>query len=36
MIGFKYHTLHFGAPVLLKTLPADSWDMFRGEYVRLR
>jgi len=35
MVGFKYHTLHFGTPVLLKTLPVDPWDMFRGEYVRL-
>jgi len=35
MIGFKYYTLHFGAQVLLKTMPVDPWDMFRGEYVRL-
>lgn len=35
LIGTKYYTLHFGAPVLLKTSPVDPWDMFRGEYVRL-
>lgn len=35
MIGFKSFTMHTGTPVLLKSSPADPWDMFRGEYVRL-
>lgn len=35
MIGFKYFTLATGAPVLLKAVPVDPWDMFRGEYVML-
>ena len=35
MVGFKYYTLNFGTPVLLKTAPVDPWDVFRGEYVRL-
>lgn len=36
MIGFKYYTLHFGTPILLKASTVDPWDVFRGEYVRLR
>lgn len=35
MVGFKYYTLSFGTPVLLKTAPIDPRDIFRGEYVRL-
>ena len=36
MIGFKYYTLHFGTPILLKASTVDPRDVFRGEYVRLR
>lgn len=35
MVGFKYYTLDYGTPVLLKTAPIDPRDIFRGEYVRL-
>ncbi|MDD2553664.1 MAG: GDYXXLXY domain-containing protein [Desulfotomaculaceae bacterium] len=35
LIGVKYYTLSAGAPVLLKAVPVDPWDMFRGEYVML-
>lgn len=36
MIGFKYYTLQFGTPILLKASTVDPRDVFRGEYVRLR
>lgn len=35
MVGFKYYTLDYGTPVLLKTAPIDPRDIFRGEYVSL-
>lgn len=35
MIGFKMFTVYSGTPVVLKAMPVDPWDMFRGEYVRL-
>ncbi|OIO30741.1 hypothetical protein AUJ77_01795 [Candidatus Nomurabacteria bacterium CG1_02_43_90] len=35
-IGFKEFTLRTGQEVLLKTLPVDPRDFFRGDYVVLR
>jgi uncharacterized membrane-anchored protein len=35
-IGFKEFTLRTGEEVLLKTLPVDPRDLFRGDYVILR
>jgi uncharacterized membrane-anchored protein len=34
-IGFKEYTLRTGQEVLLKTLPVDPRDLFRGDYVIL-
>lgn len=36
MVGRHSYTLQTGTPVLLKPVPVDPWDMFRGEYVTLR
>lgn len=36
MVAIHGYTLATGAPVLLKTVPVDPWDLFRGEYVTLR
>lgn len=36
MTGVHHYTRLTGTPVLLKVLPVDPWDMFRGDYVRLR
>jgi uncharacterized membrane-anchored protein len=36
LIGTHLYTRFTGAPVLLRTLPVDPWDLFRGEYVALR
>ena len=35
-IGFKEYTLRTGQEVLLKTVPIDPRDLFRGDYVVLR
>lgn len=35
MIGMKWSTLTFGERILLKTLPVDPWDVFRGDYIVL-
>lgn len=35
-IGFKEFTVRAGQEVLLKTLPVDPRDLFRGDYVILR
>ncbi|HOW60254.1 MAG TPA: GDYXXLXY domain-containing protein [Candidatus Moranbacteria bacterium] len=35
-IGIKEFTLRTGTEVLLKTLPVDPRDLFRGDYVVLR
>jgi uncharacterized membrane-anchored protein len=35
-IGFKEFTLRTGDEVLLKTVPVDPRDLFRGDYVILR
>lgn len=35
-IGFKEFTVRTGQEVLLKTLPVDPRDLFRGDYVVLR
>jgi uncharacterized membrane-anchored protein len=34
--GSKWYTICFGKTVLLKTLPVDPRDLFRGDYVILR
>lgn len=34
-IGFKEYTLRTGQEVLLKTMPIDPRDLFRGDYVVL-
>lgn len=36
MTGMRAYTLATGTRVLLKTLPVDPRDLFRGDYVRLR
>jgi len=36
LIGAKQITVMTGQPVLLKTMPVDPWDPFRGEYVALQ
>ncbi|PIU67163.1 MAG: hypothetical protein COS85_01790 [Armatimonadetes bacterium CG07_land_8_20_14_0_80_59_28] len=36
LIGYKQWTLATGERVLLKTVPVDPRDLFRGEYVALR
>ncbi len=35
-IGFKEFTLRSGTEILLKTIPVDPRDFFRGDYVILR
>jgi len=35
-IGFKEYTLKTGDEMLLKTVPVDPRDLFRGDYVTLR
>ncbi len=35
-IGYKQYTLQTGTEVLLKTVPVDPRDLFRGDYVVLR
>lgn len=35
-IGVKEYTLRSGAIVMLKTMPVDPRDLFRGDYVILR
>jgi uncharacterized membrane-anchored protein len=35
-IGYNYYTLTQGHEILLKTVPVDPSDLFRGEYVNLR
>lgn len=35
MIGFKYYTVTAGTKILLKTVPVDPRDIFRGDYVVL-
>lgn len=35
-IGFKEFTLRTGQEILLKTVPVDPRDLFRGDYVILR
>ncbi len=36
MMGYKQVTLVTGQRILLKTVPVDPRDMFRGDYVALR
>lgn len=36
MIAYKKSILIFGKTILLKTIPVDPRDLFRGEYARLR
>src|SRR5437667_2276021 len=36
LIGYKQITLATGERILLKTVPVDPRDMFRGDYVTLR
>ena len=36
LVGYKEFTLRTGQEVLLKTVPVDPRDMFRGDYVTLR
>jgi uncharacterized membrane-anchored protein len=36
IIGIHGYTLATGQPVLLKSVPVDPWDAFRGQYVNLR
>jgi uncharacterized membrane-anchored protein len=36
MIGFKYYTVQYGTKIMLKTIPVDPRDLFRGDYVTLR
>jgi uncharacterized membrane-anchored protein len=33
--GFNMYVLAAGRTVLLKTIPVDPWDMFRGDYLAL-
>lgn len=35
-IGYYYYTYSLGEGILLKTVPVDPWDLFRGDYVILR
>lgn len=35
-VGYKEYTLRTGTEVLLKTMPVDPRDLFRGDYVVLR
>ena len=35
-IGYNYYTLTQGHEILLKTVPVDPRDLFRGDYVNLR
>lgn len=35
-IGYNYYTYSTGKEILLKTVPVDPWDLFRGDYVNLR
>ncbi len=35
-IGYNYYTYSTGEEILLKTVPVDPWDLFRGDYVNLR
>ena len=35
-IAYKEYTLQTGKEVLLKTVPVDPRDLFRGDYVTLR
>ncbi len=36
LVGFKEYTLKTGQDVLLRTVPVDPRDLFRGDYVILR
>lgn len=36
MIGFKQSTIWFGTKVLLKPMPYDPTDFFRGDYINIR
>jgi uncharacterized membrane-anchored protein len=36
LVGFKQYTLFTGHEVLLRTVPVDPRDLFRGDYVILR
>ncbi|NJD52614.1 MAG: GDYXXLXY domain-containing protein [Candidatus Methanoperedens sp.] len=35
-IGYNYYTLSLGHEILLKTVPVDPNDLFRGDFVNLR
>jgi len=35
-IGINYYTQNMGQEILLKTVPVDPRDLFRGDYVNLR
>lgn len=35
IIGYRYYWVSTGEKVLLKTVPVDPWDMFRGDYMTL-
>lgn len=35
-IGYNYYTYSTGEEILLKTVPVDPWELFRGDYVNLR
>lgn len=35
-IGYNYYTYSVGKEILLKTVPVDPRDLFRGDYVNLR
>ncbi len=35
-IGYNYYTLSLGQEILLKTVPVDPNDLFRGDFVNLR
>lgn len=35
-IGYNYYTLNQGHEILLRTVPVDPNDLFRGNYVNLR
>jgi len=34
-IGFKEYTLRTGQEVVLKTVPIDPRDLFRGDYINV-
>ena len=36
MLGFKQSTVGFGEKVLLKPIPYDPTDLFRGDYITIR